>query len=62
MYKSRIKTLIKNLRGSTERPIAEELYKKVSSILDRYATKGVIHSNNAANQKSKLAKFVHSLG
>lgn len=61
-YKSMMKTLIKDLRETTDKQEAEVLYGKVSSLLDRIATKGVIHRNAAANKKSRLATFVKSLG
>jgi small subunit ribosomal protein S20 len=60
-YKTMMKNLIKELRETTDRPTAETLYQKVSSLLDRIATKGIIHQNTAANKKSRLAKFVQGL-
>lgn len=55
------RTFIKKLRETTEKAEAEELYKKVSSMLDKLAKKNIIHHNKAANNKSKLAKLVSSL-
>lgn len=55
------RTFVKKLRATTDRTVAEELYKKVASLLDRLAKKNIIHKNKAANNKSKLAKFVNSL-
>jgi small subunit ribosomal protein S20 len=40
---------------------AQDLYKKVASMLDKLAKKNVIHKNKAANNKSKLALLVNSL-
>jgi small subunit ribosomal protein S20 len=34
---------------------AKGLYTKVTSLLDKAANKGVIHKNNAARRKSRLA-------
>ncbi|PLX23273.1 MAG: 30S ribosomal protein S20 [Ignavibacteria bacterium] len=62
MNKSRMKTAIKDLRDTQDKTVAEEKYKDVTTILDRLATKGIIHKNTAANRKSKLAKFVQTLG
>jgi small subunit ribosomal protein S20 len=62
MNKSRMKNALKDLRSTNEKAAAEQKYKEVSAILDRLATKGIIHRNTAAHWKSKLAKFVHSLG
>jgi len=56
------RTFIKKLKSSTEKEEAQELYKKVSSMLDKLAKKNIIHKNKAANQKSKLSKFVSQLG
>jgi small subunit ribosomal protein S20 len=61
-YKSMMKNLMKELRGTTDKTQAEALYRKVAALLDRVATKGVIHGNNAAHKKSQLAKYVQSLG
>ncbi len=61
-YLKTTRTFIKKLRKSEDKAEAQELYKKVSSLLDKLAKRNVIHKNNAANKKSKLAKFVSSLG
>ncbi|OUJ73110.1 30S ribosomal protein S20 [Hymenobacter crusticola] len=55
------RTAIKKLRATTDATEAQELLKKVSSMIDRLAKKNIIHKNKAANNKSKLAKFVKSL-
>jgi len=55
------RTFIKKLKNTTDQAEAQELYKTVSSMLDRLAKKNIIHKNNAANHKSKLAKFVNGL-
>lgn len=55
------RNLVKKLRKTTNKSEAESLYKVVSSSLDKLAKKTIIHKNNAANKKSKLAKFVAKL-
>lgn len=55
------RTFIKRLKGATAKTEAEELYKQVVSMIDKLAKKGIIHKNKAANQKSKLSKFVSKL-
>ena len=55
------RTYIKKLRDTENPEEANELYKKVASILDKLAKRNIIHKNNASNKKSKLLKFVHSL-
>jgi small subunit ribosomal protein S20 len=55
------RSYIKKLRDTTDQAVASQLYKTVSSMLDRLAKKNVIHKNKAANQKSRLAKVVSRL-
>jgi len=55
------RTYIKQLRNTTDKSEAQELLKKVTSMLDRLAKKNIIHKNKAANNKSKLTKLVNSL-
>ena len=55
------RTLIKKLRLTTEKSVVVELFKQVSSSLDKLAKKNIIHKNKAANQKSKLAKLVNKV-
>ena len=55
------RTAIKKLRTTTDKTAAQELLKKVTSMLDRLAKKNIIHKNKAANNKSKLTKLVNAL-
>jgi small subunit ribosomal protein S20 len=55
------RTFIKKLRTTTDKAEAQELFKRVASMIDRLAKKNVIHKNNAANKKSKLARLVNKL-
>jgi small subunit ribosomal protein S20 len=55
------RTLIKKLRLTTDKSVVVELFKQVSSSLDKLAKKNIIHKNKAANQKSKLAKLVNKI-
>ncbi|WP_231462463.1 MULTISPECIES: 30S ribosomal protein S20 [unclassified Pedobacter] len=55
------RTFIKRLRASEDKKSASDLLPKVISMLDRLAKKNVIHKNKAANNKSKLTKFVNGL-
>lgn len=55
------RTFIKRLRETTDKNEAQELLKKVISMVDRLAKKNIIHKNKAANNKSKLTKLVNSL-
>ena len=60
-YTRTTRNAIKQLRSTTEKTAATELYPKVVSMLDKMAKHSRIHKNKAANLKSKLAKFVNSL-
>lgn len=55
------RTFIKKLKSVTDKVEALELLKTVTSMIDKLAKKNIIHRNNAANKKSKLAKFVNAL-
>ncbi|MDH5381712.1 MAG: 30S ribosomal protein S20 [Cyclobacteriaceae bacterium] len=55
------RTQIRKLRATTDKTEAEQLLKNVEAMLDKLAKKNIIHKNKAANQKSKLNKFVSSL-
>jgi len=60
-YKSLIKTMIKKVKSAQTKEEAEELYKKAVSVIDKVASKGIIHKNNAARKKSRLAKYLAKL-
>ena len=63
--KSELKTLVRQTRAAVEagdKELAIESLKTASRKLDKAVSKGVIHKNQAANRKSKLAKRVSSLG
>jgi small subunit ribosomal protein S20 len=55
------RSMIKRLRLTTDKVAATELYKTVSSLLDKLAKRNIIHKNKASNNKSKLAKIVNGL-
>ena len=55
------RTLVKKLKTTTVKSEAETLLKEVSGLVDKLAKKNIIHWKKAANQKSKLAKFVNKL-
>ncbi|GLY21052.1 30S ribosomal protein S20 [Micromonospora echinospora] len=62
--KSSLKTAIRKFHeavaaGDTEK--ATVLMRDASRKLDKAASKGVIHANQAANRKSAIAQRVHSL-
>ena len=55
------RNMVKKLRATTDHAMAVELFKTVSSALDKLAKRNVIHRNKASNNKSKLARFVNGL-
>lgn len=59
--RSRMNTLINNVLEATDKDEAQAHLKKAMSYLDRVASKGLIHPNNAARKKSKLTKHVNNL-
>lgn len=60
-YAKSMRNALKKLRNTTDKAEAEELFPKVSSMLDKLAKKNVIHKNKASNLKSSLSKHVTSL-
>ena len=52
---------VKKLKELTDRKEADVLLKTVISMLDKLSKKNIIHSNKAANLKSKLTKLVSAL-
>ncbi|MDV8000676.1 30S ribosomal protein S20 [Rhodococcus sp. IEGM 1408] len=62
--KSALRSAIRSLREATaagDKAQAGALLVATSRQLDKAATKGVIHQNQAANKKSALAKAVNAL-
>lgn len=59
--RSRMRTMIKELRAASDESVAGEKLSKAKSFLDRLASKGIIHKNKAANYKSELERHVNGL-
>ncbi|MEM6525890.1 MAG: 30S ribosomal protein S20 [Bacteroidota bacterium] len=55
------RTFIKRLKETTDKAEASELLTKVVSMIDKLAKRNIIHKNKAANNKSKLTRYVNSL-
>jgi small subunit ribosomal protein S20 len=49
------------LRDITNKKEAEKLFPSIVSLIDKLSKRNIIHTNKAANLKSKLAKHVSSL-
>jgi len=62
--KSQLKTQVRKVREAVaagDKKAAESALKSATTQLDKAASKGVIHKNQAANRKSALAKQVGAL-
>ncbi|HKF00609.1 MAG TPA: 30S ribosomal protein S20 [Actinomycetes bacterium] len=62
--RSALKTASRRVREAIEtgdREAAEAALRRATRAYDKAASKGVIHRNNAANHKSRLAKHVNAL-
>lgn len=60
--RSRMKTAIKKVMAATDADEATTAYRETVAILDRYASRRLIHPNKAARKKSQLARKVAELG
>lgn len=59
--KTRVRTMIKDLRATTSRGEAEGKLNAIKALLDRMATRRLLHPNAAANAKGRLERFVRAL-
>ncbi|GAA3209466.1 30S ribosomal protein S20 [Microbacterium terregens] len=62
--KSELRTQVRRTReaiAAGDKAAAEKALAKATKKLDKAASKGVIHANQAANRKSSMAKQVASL-
>ncbi|TDG94939.1 30S ribosomal protein S20 [Cardinium endosymbiont of Culicoides punctatus] len=55
------RTFIKKVKKLTDKTAAETLLPTVFSMIDKLASKNIIHKNKGANNKAKLAKYVNRL-
>ena len=60
MVRTTIKKVVKAL-DANDKTAATAAYLEMVPIIDRYATKGLIHKNKAARHKSRLAARIKSL-
>ena len=59
--RSRMRTAIKKVMTATDEASAKEAFRETAALLDRLATRRMIHPNKAARKKSQLAKVVQGL-
>jgi small subunit ribosomal protein S20 len=60
--RSRLKTAIRKVEDATDATAAAEAYRETAALLDRLATRRLIHPNKAARKKSQLARLIAKLG
>lgn len=60
-YRSRMRTMIKKVEQTDDKEEATSLLNETKALLDRMASKGLIHANKAARYKSRLDKHVNGL-
>ncbi len=58
--RSRLKTAIKKVQTENDPAAAAEAFKETSALLDRLASRRLIHPNKAARKKSQLARLVNA--
>ncbi len=56
-----LRTALKHVRAAATADAAAAAYALAARVLDQAARKGLIHKNNAARQKSRLAALVKRL-
>jgi small subunit ribosomal protein S20 len=59
-YKVMMRNALKAVRSAKSKETLIEESRKAQRILDRLATKGLIHKNFAANRKSQMARMIAS--
>lgn len=59
--RSQVRGLVKRIRSNPSAPDAPALLQEVSTLLDRYATRGLHHQNKADRLKSRLTRLVSSV-
>jgi small subunit ribosomal protein S20 len=60
--RSRIKTAVKKVMGAPNAESGKEALEDAYRMLDRLATRNIIHRNKAARKKSQLARHIASIG
>jgi small subunit ribosomal protein S20 len=61
MQRSRLKTALKNVLKAEDVATARAAFAETSGLLDRFASRHLIHRNKAARKKSQLARFIAGL-
>ncbi len=61
MVRTAIKNVVKAI-DANDKTRAEAAYKVAEPVMDRYASRGLIHKNKAARHKSRLSAHIAALG
>lgn len=59
--RSRMRTVVKKVSATQDPAAAAEALKEAEGLLDRLATRRLIHPNKAARKKSQLARAIAKL-
>ena len=59
--RSQLRDAIRAVRSQTKKTEATKAFQEAVVVLDKAASSGLIHKNNAARNKSRLAQFVQKL-
>lgn len=60
-YRSRLRAAVRELRTESSKEVAAKTYREVVSLIDGGVRRRLLHRNNAARQKSRLASFVRKM-
>jgi len=59
--RKKLKSLIQSVRSSENKEQGEKSLAQAMPVIDQAVSKGIIHRNKAARQKSKLTQYVKNL-
>tara|TARA_B100000965_G_scaffold54613_1_gene41046 strand:- start:6082 stop:6333 length:252 start_codon:yes stop_codon:yes gene_type:complete len=60
-YKAKVNTAVKKMLNTNKKDEAQNILKESVKLIDKVASKGIIHKNKAANKKSTLYKHLNNL-
>ncbi|HII3736591.1 TPA: 30S ribosomal protein S20 [Pasteurella multocida] len=59
--RSMMRTYIKKVYAAGDKSVAEKAFVEMQKVVDRMASKGLIHANKAANHKANLSAQIKKL-
>ncbi len=60
-YKSQMRSMVKKMLNTTSKDEANAVYNQTVSMIDKVASKGIIHKNKAAREKRKITRHLNDL-